>query len=535
MQSRPTFRQISLTGARVTRPAWALPAAALALLAQPLQADTTPEAVWQLIQEEAGPVLTAQESRRGSDLVLSHPRLALPDGAWLALPNITLRQQSDGAVTLELPPNFPVELQGLTGPDAPEKVTLTITAPDLQAVFRDIDAEDIDVAISAGSLSAVMEPITQATGWNGKNTLVAALTLDDLSFAWLSQLPPEPELNAKGAGADAHLSLGNLSLDARAVIPSEGVEGQVSLNLSELSLALEALFPPGGIALMESADAPDLQKLPQFLAMLEQGLRLHLRYQMGPVQLAIDMPELPEGPFAMDLSMAGSDAEFSLDRNGLVYDKGAEGTAFSFQGQLTDMPLDNLSLSIAEMRETVRLGLPSAGGASDWALLYKFAGIDVSETIWDIFDPARQLPRDPLSLVLDLTGTWTPDPRLLSGSPSAHDLPLTALTAQLNEALVAGAGVSFSGEGALDFDFTDRSRYIDDLPVPEGALSFLTKGANALLDNLVALGAISPDELTGARFALMFAGKALSDDPDVLTTELEFKDGSIVLNGMKIR
>ncbi|GAB1361001.1 hypothetical protein MASR1M32_02370 [Rhodobacter sp.] len=112
---------------------------------------------------------------------------------------------------------------------------------------------------------------------------------------------------------------------------------------------------------------------------------------------------------------------------------------------------------------------------------------------------------------------------------------MTEATVTLTEALVEGAGLRVEGAGDLAFDFSDRSRYIDETPVPEGKLSFLTIGANTLIERLVSLGLVGSDELSGLRFGLMFLGRPVPGQEDHLATDLEFKAGAFFLNGQKIR
>src|SRR5690606_30710505 len=114
-------------------------------------------------------------------------------------------------------------------------------------------------------------------------------------------------------------------------------------------------------------------------------------------------------------------------------------------GRTPEIPVNRFALAAAEMREALRLDFPAAGVASPgWHVLYRFAGITVSDELWNLADPGRSLPRDPMSLVLDATGTYTPDPRLLEPggwTPGPDDLPVTGLTLTLTEALVEGAGL----------------------------------------------------------------------------------------------
>lgn len=511
--------------------------AALALIALapvPALADTTPEAVWQLMQDGGGSALTATASRRGDALVLTGGQVNLRDGLVLILPDITLRQLPDGAVKLELPPRFPLVLDLPPKAGDPETLTLQVSAPDLAATFRDIGPEAVDVSLRAGSVSASLDPIRPTLGVKAPPDLFVALAAADLALDWKSNLPERAEAFATG-----QLSLGTLHFEMRADIPDERAKGSFAIDLSAVKADLDGFLPAGGVQALEGMEGQDNPPIHALLDLLDRGMRLKAGVTHGPLALVADVPDTPDGPVAMDLTAASGDGILSFDRKGLAYDIGASTVAMAFRGRSPEIPVDRFALTAGEMREALRLDFPMDGVPSPgWRVLYRFAGITVSDELWDLADPGRNLPRDPMSLVLDTAGTYTPDPRLLSPggwTPGPLDLPVTDLTLTLTEALVEGAGLRIAGTGDLAFDFADRSRYVEEVPMPEGKLSFLTTGANALIDRLAKLGLMSEDEVSGMRFGLLFLGRAVPGQEDHLATELEFRGGSFLLNGQKIR
>ena len=510
--------------------------AALALIVlapAPALADTTPEAVWALMQEGVDG-LSATASRRGDALVLTRGQVDLDGGPILLLPDFTLRQAPDGAVVLELPPRFPLVLNLLPKAGDPENLTLQVSAPDLAATFRDIGPEAVDVSLRAGSISASLDPIKATLGVKAPPDLFVALAAADLALDWKSNLPERAEAFAAG-----QLALGALHFEMRADIPAEKAKGSFVIDLSAVKADLDGFLPAGGIEALDEMDDRDVPPVHALLDLLDRGMRLKAGVSHGPLALVVDVPDTPDGPVALDLTAASGDGMVSLDRKGLAYDIGSSTVAMAFKGRSPEISVDGFALTAGEMRETLRLDFPLDGVKSPgWHVLYRFAGITVSDELWDLGDPGRNLPRDPMSLVLDATGTYTPDPRLLAPggwTPGPDELPVTAMTLVLTEALVEGAGLRIAGTGDLAFDFADRSRYVEGAPMPEGKLSFLTIGANALIDRLAKLGLMSDDEVSGMRFGLLFIGRAVPGQTDHLATDLEFRGGSFLLNGQKIR
>jgi hypothetical protein len=520
-----------------------LPAAlTLFALATPALAGTTSEVVWALFQAgiaEAGGNLTATASRRGDGLVLTRGRIDLGDGAVMELPDFTLRQSAEGVVTLELPPRFPLVIDLPPNDEAPDRMSLTVAAPDLVASFTDIGPEVVDVALSATSISVALDPLDKSQlSLTAPPDMALALAAADLSVVWQSVLSEVGE-----SRVSAKLGLGTLHADMRVDIPSEGTKGSMALDLSALSGTLDGLLPAGAQATLDALDNsggqnPDHNPIPALIALLEDGMHLTGKAETGPMALVFDLPTSPDGPVAMDFTAASGLTEVVVDRRGLLYDIGTGALALRFKGRTPEIPVDEFTLGLADMRETLRLEFPTADKPSPgWGVLYRMTGLTVSDNLWDLGDPGRGLPRDPMALVLDMAGTYTPDPRLMAGTwvPGPEENPFTAATFGLTEALVEGLGVRFTGTGDLAFDFTDTAAQIDGVPVPEGKLSFLTVGANTTIDRLSKMGLIPEDELSGLRFGLMFLGRAVPGVEDQLATEVEFKDGGFHLNGQKIR
>jgi Uncharacterized protein conserved in bacteria (DUF2125) len=72
------------------------------------------------------------------------------------------------------------------------------------------------------------------------------------------------------------------------------------------------------------------------------------------------------------------------------------------------------------------------------------------------------------------------------------------------------------------------------MPRPEGVIDISINGANALMDNLVAMGLIPEDQVMMARMMIgMFATPV---GEDMLTSKIEFTpEGGILANGQQIQ
>jgi len=73
------------------------------------------------------------------------------------------------------------------------------------------------------------------------------------------------------------------------------------------------------------------------------------------------------------------------------------------------------------------------------------------------------------------------------------------------------------------------------MPRPEGSLTLVLEGAEALIDQLIATGVIRQEDAMGAMMMMsMFAQPGETEDS--LTTTLEIDaDGGVIANGQRLR
>jgi uncharacterized lipoprotein YbaY len=528
--------------------------AALAVaLAAPARAEITADELWALAQAsvaEAGGSLTAQENRRGPTLVLRRARIDLGEGVFLNLPDITLRETPERAVAVELPARFPLafDLPG-TGND-PSEVTLTVSAPDFALLIRNLEEMAADFSLKAPSLTVSLDPVNFPPGSKDRpDDLFLALAAADIAVDHNHTLEPVE----KTIALDTTLSLGAIHAEMRADIPSESTDIDLTFDLASLAGAFRIIVPPGAEAAVANSANGD-PGFATFLDLLDRGMLLDAKLDYDAVAMVFDGTVPDTGRTALSLSMASGGTTAKLDRTEFVYDSTTGATRVFYQGTNTEIPLPEFEFSLDEYRIAALWGLPGGGTwgspagqvnsggaralptAGKWGLIYELTGLTVSPGLWDLFDPGRTIPRDPISFVVDLSGDYALDPKVLE--PAWKSLPedpppFSEISVKLAEFLIAGAGASITGKGDVVLDFL-AMKTIDDVPEAKGSVGFVTMGVNGLLDRLASLGLLSDSDLQGARLALMFIGK-IEGGQDRLVTTLDFDGAGITLNGQKIR
>ena len=181
--------------------------------------------------------------------------------------------------------------------------------------------------------------------------------------------------------------------------------------------------------------------------------------------------------------------------------------------------------------------LSASDAAAQFGFNFALTDVTVSDDIWAMADPAGAVPRDPISIELDLTGMAKLffdllDPEQAEAMAFA-DVPGELETLQLGGLRLSAAGAEVNGTGDFTFDNTDLETF-DGLPRPEGALNLNIKGANALIDTAVEIGLLPPDQAgLGRLFMGMFTTPTGDDE---LTSTIEINDqGHIMANGQRIQ
>jgi hypothetical protein len=296
-----------------------------------------------------------------------------------------------------------------------------------------------------------------------------------------------------------------------------------------VSGSMDGLFVSSATVLPEGFDPND----PQSLAAGGFSAEGSLGYTGGEMQFAATEEA---GTTSGTTSTGSVRLDFAMDSSRLRYDIRATEQAFSLSGPELPLPVD---VSMAESAFRITAPIAEADAPQDMAFGLTLGGFEMSDLLWNIFDPGAALPRDPATIALDLTGKVTPfmnlfDPEQMAALDATGEVPgeLNALT--LNNLTVEAAGAKLGGSGSFTFDNDDLQTF-GGFPRPNGEVNLTLDGANALIDKLIAMGLLTSDDAMGARMMMsMFA--VPGDGPDSLKSTLTINDqGHVLANGMRIQ
>ena len=490
-----------------------------AALAQLTSADVWSD--WKSYMDSAGYDVTASEATVGGTLTVTNltMEMALGEDAGdgtvsVVMENLRFVEQGDGSVVIELPARstFEMNLMPETGEQAEVTVTFDQTDPVMTATGEpgDLTYEYTAsrAAIALAGLKVDGVPISE-------DIARVDLTMTDLSYITTMSVGEMRTI-------EQAMNVAGISYDLRFTDP----EGEGSFKLVG---AMQDIVMDGSGELPLETDPQD------FNAMLNDGFGFDGVFTTAAGNYDLSFSS-PDGSGTANSTSEGGEISIAMSTIGLIYDVVQRGVNFNML--VTEFPLP-LSFSAAEIGTSVLMPLQKSPDAQEFGLEVLLSDFTMSDAIWGLFDPTGQLPRDPATLLVDLSGQakvlfdfLDPDQAAILEETGAAPGELNALT--LNKLELNAAGARLTGEGDFTFDNSDLITF-DGMPRPLGGLDLKLVGGNGLLDKLVEMGLIPEDQAMGARMMMgLFA--VPGDAPDTLTSRIEINpEGQVLANGQRIR
>jgi hypothetical protein len=318
-------------------------------------------------------------------------------------------------------------------------------------------------------------------------------------------------------------SIGLITYDVAFSDPETGGTIKIDGALQELASNSLGSIPNTGIKAQDVA------------AMLDAGFAVNVTasYQAGNMAIAFNGPD---GAGTATTSSTGGKIVFTMDGKGLRYSVGQDNLAIN--ALMPDVPFP-ITLNMATSRFNVAMPLRKSDDEQVFAFGFTMGDLTVSEMLWSMFDPAANLPRNPATLAVDLSGKakvlfdlFDPDQAAALESSGAAPGELTALS--LNSLIVDAVGARLTATGDFTFDNTDLVSF-EGMPRPTGGVDLKLVGGNGLLDNLVNMGTLPDQQAMGARMMMGLFART-GTEPDTVTSKIEINDaGHILANGQRIQ
>ncbi len=483
--------------------------ALMALSAMPAAADVTPEEVWQNWQDASAAMgqtlIAATTTRDGDTLRIENITIASAAEGVTAegnLAQISMKDQGDGTVLVTMSPEYPIKMTlPATEAGKPEvQVNLLVTQDDLKMIASG-DAGAISYDMTAPTVKIKLDRVEGAAGQAANLTVDATLT--DLAGTYATQQV------ADGMTANSDVTAGGLALAVIAGDPVKKTELRGTASMAGLAFKTEG-------ALLGAALGAGM--MPEALAKAETKTEFTTETTT----------------FEMEIAEASGNSRFSGTMGQGAMRATILGGMMDYSGsqkavQLTinspSIPVPDVSITLDDYSFAVKLPVAPSPTAAPFAFSTNLTNLALSEQLWALFDPAANLPRDPINLVLDMDGTSVVN--AAPADPAAPPmLPATLETLNLKQLNLRVAGAELTGAGTSTFAPDDKG-----VPNPNAKLDFKLTGANGLMDKLVAAGLLTPEMLTFPRMMLAMVANPAADGSDGYDSTITIQDKAVSANG----
>lgn len=521
-----------------------LTSSAVALIAGavPALADVTPAQVWDNLtsyysdmgyevaigsRDETGQTLTLTDVLVSSDVEYGKTSIAIP--------KVSLSQTGDARVRTVFEGDMMTSSQGKGeyAEDMPT-VDMVISMPGNEMISSG-DPKDMLHEITYPTLKMAMhigdEIVTTAEA-------PFLITVNDVTGSYRSVTDDGQKItyDVKAAGLDLAVSI-----DEPVDEDAESADGKIIANakVDGLTTTGSLILPKGDF---------DMSKRPD--QALQAGLKAEGNLTLGAISgtgsySGTDVDGAAETG-EVTYAAGKSDLNFAMSRDGLTYEGGTEGSKMEIVSSGLPFPV---GYAIERAKGALTFPISAADEPQPFTLNYALEGLTLADTIWNLFDPQEQLPRDPANLTVDLTGDALVRQNLFDPSfgeqmqdyaeqmenaePGAEiappPSPFQPQTVTINKVALQAVGVDAEVTGDLTLPEAEGE-------MPVGTVEGSFTGVNGLLDKLVAMGLLPQEQVMGARMMIAMFARPAEDNPEKLNTTLELReDGSIFANGQQVK
>lgn len=490
---------------------------AAALAATTARAEVTAAEVWENWKANFGlygadALSVGSEEMSGDTLTVRDFALSTADEQStldVAIDTITFTEQGDGTVAVSMSETVPIRVTAPDSDGMAQEVRMQLSQSGLAMIVSGTP-EEMDYAISAERYALSVEEVALEGTILPTEMLFA---MNDLSGSYVSRAGEMREIEYDIAAASVDILVDVTD-------PEGGAEFDLSGKIEDVATQASVTMPEG----LAGADPETL---------FDEGLSIEGTYTTGTSGYIFSLLQ-DGGTLEGTATSADGRMDFAVARDAMRYEAGTTDVALGLAGSTLPFPVQ---LSLAEYGVTVETPLGPTEEPADFAFVLNLSELAIDEMIWGMLDPQAVLPRDPLSVLVDLAGKMRITQDMLdpaqADAPVVGEAPAELHELQLNALEVSGLGARVEGEGAFTFDNADLQTF-DGMPRPEGSATFVITGVNALMERLVQMGLVPQDQVMGARMMLGLFATPTGEDELTSTIEVN-EEGHLLANGQRLQ
>jgi hypothetical protein len=486
------------------------------VLAAPAMADVTAADVWANQQTYYGAMGIALNGTLSGDQV-TNPEInvILPMGVasfQIVTDDVTMADNGDGTVSITYPSPMAISIAGGLKDEGSFTADMIMTH-DGYAITASGDPDDITYEIDAQNMRLEFNEVSMGGADAPKLSIEGFVNL--ASWVGTAQVT-EGNLITRSSNFETGVT------DVDFMFAIDDVQSRSTQTTQPLATVGSVSLPVGGSNIMNLSEA------------VRNGLSFVFETQGGASTSTAETTMNGDVINSQSTTAGPQTASFSFDEDGLK----AIGEGSDFQMVMND-PLifpGDLEFGIEQLTMNYDVPLNASEETQDFRIATSLQGVTLGDTIWNLFDPAGQLPRDPAEVSFDVTGNGTNGTDLLDFIAMSQSFapPMIEIDDVTIENLrISAAGAEATATGAMTFDWTDFQT-IPGIARPEGQVTVNLNGANGLMDKLAAMGIIPEEELMMPRMMLGMFATPVGDD--MLETVLEVNsEGHVLANGQRLQ
>ena len=499
----------------------------LLLVAHAAHADVSAQDVWadwKSYMVASGYEITANESLAAGILTITdfEAKMILPEAEdfamSMALGDMRFEEMGDGTVNIQLPADFPMDIAFSEEGEGGATLTLTYTHDGAPIVVTgDPDAMVYDYATGKATFALSDLEIEDAKDEVTFNAI--EITFNDLE----SRTTQTKDGDSRSY--DQSLKSASVTYNFDVLVPEDNGAFKMTGDMADFAMTSNSVLPMQYLGTSAG----------EFSAALGNGMSYRLDANYGSNTSNVSV-EAEDGSFVAQGEGASGFLSLAMDEKGLDYRVSNKDMTSSVMG--SDIPFP-MTLNIAEAAMNLAMPILESDAEQDFALGLSLRDFEIPDLVWGLLDPTGQLPHDPATFVLDLTGKAKllfnfDDEDEIAALEKGELTPgeLNAIT--VNELRLSAVGAEISGTGDFTFNNEDLQTF-DGFPAPDGEANFKLVGANTLIDKLIAMGLVKESDALGARMMMgLFTTPGEGDD--TLTSRIQVEeDGKVLANGQRLR
>lgn len=473
---------------------------------------------WQTYFEGLGYEVSATQARSGatltiSDLTINVPATEETGASTVKMNEVAFTENGDGTVDIAIPPVMPIRMQVIGEDGETADVELELRQSGLVSTVSGVPTE-LSNTYAAQSVDIVLTGLTIDGEKQDAEVAAATIGMQDLSGTTRTTVGGNRvyDQDMQAVGVTYNL----------AFIDPEG-DGDLKMDgqFADLGFTGSSAVP---LVKLESSD---------MLAVLAAGGSTDGTFKYSAGASNVSVIDSGTEAFSAATTSDGGTLDVTLKEDGLAYSGGQNDLNVTITSP--DFPVP-IAFDMASASFNLATPVQKSEEASDFALGFSFNDFSMSDMLWGMFDPSAQLPRDPATIALDLTGKARLlfdffDPAASGLTANSNIAPAEMETVDINKLQIKVAGAELTGNGAFRFDNSAPGG----VPTPIGAADLKLSGGNKLLDTLVSMGFLPEEQAMGARM-MMGLLAVPGAEPDTLNSRIEMNEqGHVLANGQRIQ